>query len=111
MQAAGKSTAQAATAQQSTQGRDQRHAGGPCCKTCQAAGSLRATYERVATGSTRFRTACATPTSYWPCFRQLMREEARARGLEVDEDARGLVYNAPISRVVDFLQVGTQTQI
>jgi hypothetical protein len=38
-----------------------------------------------------------------------MREEARARGVDVRPDARGLVYNAPVSRLVDFLQVGTQT--
>jgi hypothetical protein len=40
---------------------------------------------------------------------EAMREEARARGLNVHDDARGLVYNAPVSRLVDFLQVGTHT--
>jgi hypothetical protein len=38
-----------------------------------------------------------------------MREEARARGFDVGDKARGFVYNAPVSRVVDFLQIGTQT--
>jgi hypothetical protein len=40
-----------------------------------------------------------------------MRQEARARGLPVGDDARGLVFNAPVSRLVDFLQVGTRTQV
>jgi TIR domain len=40
-----------------------------------------------------------------------MREEARARGIPVANDARGLVFNAPVARLVDFLQVGTQTVV
>jgi hypothetical protein len=38
-----------------------------------------------------------------------MRAEARLRGYVIGDEARGLVYNAPVSRVVDFLQIGTQT--
>jgi hypothetical protein len=40
-----------------------------------------------------------------------MRDEARARGLDVGDEARGLVFNASPSRLVDFLQVGTQTLV
>jgi hypothetical protein len=39
-----------------------------------------------------------------------MLKEARDRGVDVSEGARGLVYNAPVSRVVDFLQIGTYTK-
>jgi TIR domain len=38
-----------------------------------------------------------------------MREEARARGYDVAQHARGLLFGAPISRLVDFLGVGTRT--
>jgi hypothetical protein len=40
-----------------------------------------------------------------------MRNEARQRGIEVDDEARGLFYNAPVSSLVDFLQVGTTTTV
>jgi len=42
---------------------------------------------------------------------QSMRAEARARGIDVNEDSRGLLYNAPAGRLVDFIQVGTRTNI
>jgi TIR domain len=40
-----------------------------------------------------------------------MRQEARARGFHVSDDARGLVFNAPVARLVDFFRVGTQTVV
>jgi hypothetical protein len=42
---------------------------------------------------------------------ETMHDEARERGLDIQEGARGLVYNAPVTRLVDFLQVSTQTRV
>jgi hypothetical protein len=50
-----------------------------------------------------FLLSSVLPESMW--------KEARDRGIDLREGARGVVFNARVAHLVDFLQIGTQTLV